>query len=262
MSDRRQFIKNSLSLGVTGSLLSGEIFTNPTEGKNSYNRIERPAVIFFDINETVLDLEPLKKSVNKIFDSSDLGTLWFNTMLEYSFATSLAHQYRDFGSIGAAAMVMIAESNGISLTMEKALQTVKQITNLPPHPDIKEGLQLLKNAGYKLVSFTNSSNNAVQLQLKNAGIAHFFDDMISVEDFGRFKPDRDVYDWAARKMKIANDQSLLVAAHGWDIAGALWAGWHGAFISRPGQQLFPLAPDPQFNKPDLIQLAQELAKLK
>lgn len=262
-NNRRKFIKNSFSLGAMGMILPSEIMASVAKAEpKKVTQISKPEVIFFDINETILDLEPLKKSVNSLLKNRDLGTLWFSTMLQYSFVTSLSNQYFDFGKIGVSALQMIADTNNISITEEQAQNVVKQILNLKPHPDVKEGLQLLKKAGYKMVSFTNSSNFAVQQQLKNASINEFFDDSISVEDFGRFKPDVNVYQWASRKMKTPSDQCLLVAAHGWDIAGALWAGWQGAFLSRPGQALFPLAPKPHFNKTNLLDFAKELVALK
>ncbi|MNQ40402.1 hypothetical protein D3C85_540530 [compost metagenome] len=46
------------------------------------------------------------------------------------------------------------------------------------------------------------------------------------------------------------------------IAGALWAGWQGAFIARSEQQLFPLATKPQFNDPSLLIIAQKVLELK
>ncbi|MBB4801732.1 haloacid dehalogenase type II [Flavobacterium aquidurense] len=262
-NNRRKFIKSSLSLGAMGMMLPSQITASVAKPEpNISTQILKPEVLFFDINETILDLEPLKKSVNTLLKSNDLGTLWFSTMLQYSFVTSLSNQYFDFGKIGVSALQMVADTNNINITEEQAQNVVKHILNLKPHPDVKEGLQLLKNAGYKMVSFTNSSNFGVQQQLKNASINEFFDDSISVEDFGKFKPDMNVYQWAARKMKTPNNKCLLVAAHGWDIAGALWADWQGAFLRRPGQTLFPLAPKPHFDKANLLELAQELVGLK
>jgi hypothetical protein len=37
---------------------------------------------------------------------------------------------------------------------------------------------------------------------------------------------------------------MLIAAHGWDVAGAKWAGMKTASISRPGQQLSRLWNSP------------------
>ena len=55
---------------------------------------------------------------------------------------------------------------------------------------------------------------------------------------------------------------MLVAAHGWDIAGALWAGWRAAFVSRPGAQLYPLAPAPEIAEPDLAAVTKRLIALE
>ncbi|MFZ4861945.1 haloacid dehalogenase type II [Sphingobacterium sp. Mn56C] len=273
--NRRNFLKDTLKLGTAGAILPASLSAfalpaaaNPGEGLHilqpeGKNRFAgRPKVLFFDVNETLLDLEPLKVQVNTLLGNKDLGTLWFTSMLQYAFVTSLGRQYADFGTVGAAALEMIAANHGISLKPGDAMAVVKQIMHLEPHPDVKEGLSLLKDAGYTLVSFTNSSNYAVNQQLQHAGISSFFDRRISVQDFGRFKPDRDVYDWAARCMGVSNRESMLIAAHGWDIAGAAWAGWQSAFIARAGQQIFPLAPQPQLYENNLTALAQALTEMR
>lgn len=90
----------------------------------------------------------------------------------------------------------------------------------------------------------------------------YFDEQLSIEDIGKFKPHSDAYDWAARKMNVKPSECLLVAAHGWDIAGAIWAGWRGAFISRPGAQLYPLAPKPEISESNLTLVTKKLLALK
>ena len=255
-TDRRNFLRNACTIGATGAVLPNLAFATLS---NPVKTIVKPEILFFDINETLLDLEPLKLSIAEILGGKrELATLWFTTMLQYSMVTSVSNQYRDFGAIGVATLLMVAKSNDIILTEEQAKKAVQPILSLKPHPEVEQSLSLLKNDGYKLVSFTNSSNYAVQQQLKNAKIDSFFDEQVSIEDFGKFKPDLDVYHWAARKMKTENQNCMLIAAHGWDIAGALWAGWRAAFISRKGQQLFPLAPTPELDNPNLLELAREL----
>lgn len=241
-------------------LFPTSIFAQNEWNANEHNiKTEKPKIIFFDVNETLLDLEPLKLSVVKILGGrNDLGTLWFTTMLQYSLVATVSNNYFDFGRIGAAALIMVANNNGVKLSDEEAKNAIKPILSLNPHPEVKEAFELLKQNNYKLISFTNSSNKAVAQQLKNAKLDIYFDGSISVEDYGKFKPDSAVYHWAARKMQVENNECLLVAAHGWDIAGALWAGWQGAFVARPGQQLFPLAPPPHINKPDLLSIAKEI----
>ncbi|WP_440104721.1 hypothetical protein [Streptosporangium sp. H16] len=43
----------------------------------------------------------------------------------------------------------------------------------------------------------------------------------------------------------------LVAAHWWDTAGALAAGYKAAFVARPGMVLSPIGPRPDIVGADL-----------
>ncbi|WP_235832139.1 haloacid dehalogenase type II [Flavobacterium ranwuense] len=220
---------------------------------------QRPKVLFFDVNETLLDLNTMKKSIGAALgDHPELMSLWFTTMLQYSLVTTVANQYKDFGEIGVAALIMVGHKNGIAITDKQAKDAVTAILSLPAHPEVKEALLLLKREGFKLVAFTNSSNKAVEKQLKYAGIQDLFDDVLSIEDVGKFKPHVDTYDWAAKKMGLKSNECMLIAAHGWDVAGANWAGWQTAFVSRPGQQLFPLANLPEVNEKNILSVAQKL----
>ena len=47
----------------------------------------------------------------------------------------------------------------------------------------------------------------------------------------------------------------LVAAHAWDIVGALRAGCAAAFVARPGKVLYPLGPKPDITGPDFKAVA-------
>lgn len=260
---RRNFIKNTSMLALGGAVL-------PTMGlaKGSETKLEakneRPKVLFFDVNETLLDLTAMKDSVGKALGGrSDLLPLWFTTMLQYSLVSTVAQQYKDFGIIGSAALQMVAANNNISLTEQEAQDAIlTPIRSLPAHAEVKESLKRLKEAGYKLVSFTNSSNIGVETQFKNAGLTEYFDLRLSIQDIGKFKPHTDAYAWAARKMGVEPGECMLIAAHGWDIAGAIWANWRGAFVARPGAQLYPLAPLPEFNEKDLKLIADRLIALK
>lgn len=261
---RRDFIKRSTLLGLGAAATSQSAATAGNRDGEIMDNKKRPKVLFFDVNETLLDLTVMKESVGKALGNrSELLPLWFTTMLQYSLVTTVGRQYNDFGIIGAAALQMVAANNNITLTEAQAKEAIlTPIRSLPAHPEVKESLERLKKAGYKLVSFTNSSNKGVETQFKNAGLTSYFEERLSVEDIGKFKPHTDAYDWAARKMGVAPSDCLLVAAHGWDISGAVWAGWRGAFISRPGAQLYPLAPNPEINEKDLKLVTDKLIALK
>ncbi|WP_179315840.1 haloacid dehalogenase type II [Winogradskyella undariae] len=265
-NNRRSFIKKSAMLGLAGATIPQFGFAANTKSEEKKENMDttRPKVLFFDVNETLLDLTAMKDSVGKVLGNrSDLLPLWFTTMLQYSLVSTVGRQYNDFGIIGAAALQMVAANHGITITEEEARESILgPIRSLPAHPEVKKALTDLKKAGYKLVSFTNSSNKGVETQFKNAGLLDYFEERLSIEDIGKFKPHTDAYDWAARKMGVEPSECLLVAAHGWDIGGAIWAGWRGAFVGRPGAQLYPLAHNPEINEPNLKLIAERLIALK
>ncbi|WP_298498206.1 haloacid dehalogenase type II [uncultured Algibacter sp.] len=224
----------------------------------------RPKVLFFDVNETLLDLTEMKKHVGKALNGNeDLLPLWFTTMLQYSLVVSASGRHESFGYIGAAALQMVAKNNNIAISEIEARKVILSgLQGLPAHPDVKEALAHLKQAGYKLVALTNSSKDSVTKQFKSAGLNDYFEEKLSVDSVGKFKPFTDVYSWATNKMGVNLEDCMLIAAHGWDVAGALWAGWRAAFVSRPGQQIFPLAPKTEIEESDLIKIANILVTYK
>lgn len=219
-----------------------------------------PKVIFFDVNETLLDLTAMRSSVGEALGGrTDLLPLWFSTMLHHSLVDSTTQRFHTFGEIGVASLLMVAEIEGIALSKDAAKTAiVTPLRSLPPHPDVVAGLTALKDKGYTLVSLTNSSNKGVYTQFKNANLLSYFDARLSVEDIDLYKPDLRTYAWAAKQMGIAPEEAMLVAAHGWDIAGAKQAGWQAAFIKRPGKVLYPLALAPDTVVSGLDELVNQL----
>ncbi|MBT62991.1 MAG: hypothetical protein CML13_07245 [Puniceicoccaceae bacterium] len=81
----------------------------------------KPTVLLFDVNETLLDLRPLRKSIGRALGGrEDLLPLWFSTMLHYSLVETLPQDFHGFGEIGTAALRMLAETQQIELSAEAA----------------------------------------------------------------------------------------------------------------------------------------------
>lgn len=218
----------------------------------------RPRVLLFDVNETLLDIGPLKQKVGDLLQDPAAGTLWFTTMLQYSLVMTVSGQYAAFPEIGAATLRMLARNADVALSTEEASGLLAGMKTLAPHPDVAPALQKLQGAGFRMATLTNSPAAGVQAQMAHAGIETFFERQLSVETVGKFKPHRDVYEWAAKEMGVRPEECMLVAAHGWDVAGAAWAGMQAAFVAREAQQKFPLAPGPALDVADLEAFAAQL----
>ena len=223
------------------------------------NTSQRPAVLLFDVNETLLTLEPLKQKVGDLLQDPLAATLWFTTMLQYSLVMTVSGQYAGFADIGAATLQMLARNSDIALDPAEAKKILAGMRTLPAHGDVAPALERLKQKGVRMVTLTNSPLAGARAQMEHAGLDGFFERQLSVETVGKFKPHWSVYEWAAREMGVQPAECMLVAAHGWDVAGAKWAGLQTAFIAREGQQKFPLARAPDIDVSDLGALADHFA---
>ncbi|MBC7787595.1 MAG: haloacid dehalogenase type II [Methylophilaceae bacterium] len=223
-----------------------------------YSDKSRPTVLFFDVNETLLNLEPLRKSIDSILLEKNSSTLWFTTVLQYSLVLTVSGKYEQFMDIGAAVLLMLAGNRKLILNTEDAKEALQPMLLLKPHHDVLEGLTRFKKAGFRLAALTNSSLEACKIQMHNAGLSDLFECQLSVDTVAKFKPHKEVYQWACKEMNKPEENCMLVAAHAWDVAGAAWAGMQTAFIERAGNQTFSLALSPEIIATDLNDLYNQI----
>ena len=223
--------------------------------------LPNPQVIIFDVNETLLDMSPLKTAVNAAFGNPAAFNQWFGLLLQHSLVATVTDQYFNFGTLADAALDMTA-----NMLQDKPLSQADKhdltslLRKLPAHADVPPGLTQLRDAGYRLVAFSNSPLSMLATQLHYAGLTGYFEHVLSVDAVRRYKPHPDTYRFATEQAGVAPAQAMLVAAHGWDVAGALHAGLQTGFLERPGQTLYPLAPPPTCQAPTLPALATQLMR--
>ena len=212
----------------------------------------------FDVNETLLDLRALDDVFARRFGDSALRSAWFQQMLQLSFVGGLTGQYIDFTTAQHAALRMLATRVGERLTGDESEEIVANIRRLPPHTDVREGLRALRDAGFRQVTLTNSPLDVVRDQLEFAGLSDLFDDVLSADEVKELKPGPKPYRLAADRSGVEISAVRLVAAHAWDVSGALAAGAKAAFVARPGMVPSPLGRQPDLVVDDLRQLARRL----
>ena len=65
-------------------------------------------VIVFDVIETSLDLAALDEHFERVFHEGAARQHWFVQMLQSALVATITHVYTDFGSVGRAALDMVA----------------------------------------------------------------------------------------------------------------------------------------------------------
>ncbi|HEX8919792.1 MAG TPA: haloacid dehalogenase type II [Chloroflexota bacterium] len=218
------------------------------------------SAIVFDVNETLLDLRAMEPAFERYFGSGDLRKEWFNEVLKLAFATTVLGRYYDFGVVGRAALGILEKRHNKSCTERQRNSILSLMRELPAHADVSQALELLKEQGFRLVALTNSTASTAEAQLTHAGIRHLFQQVFSVDTVRRLKPAPEPYRMVAAQLGADPKSLLMVAAHSWDIAGAIHAGWNGAFVARPGQVLDALTPKPAFMAQDLSDLARMIIR--
>jgi len=215
-------------------------------------------VIAFDVNETLLDLRALDAPFGDLLGSSALRAQWFAQMLQLAFVGGLTGEYVDFSTAQHAALHMLAERHGRDITTDQATQIVDRMSSLPPHPEVSGALRILRETSLKTVALTNSVASVAEAQLTNAGIRDYFDDVISADTVKRLKPAPEPYRAVASASDVAISEVRLVAAHSWDVSGALSAGCQAAFVARPGMVLSPIGRQPDIVGADLAAVVDQI----
>ena len=215
-------------------------------------------LLAFDVNETLLDLSALDGPFVEVFGDASLRPAWFQTMLQLSFVGGLTGRYVDFTSAQRAALQMVAERSGRTVSAAQTEAIVGGMRRLPAHPEVAGALRRLKDAGYRQVTLTNSPLDVVRDQLAFAGLTDLFEDAVSADEVRQLKPDPAPYLHVAGRFGVAMGDVRLIAAHAWDVSGALAAGAKAAFVARPGAVLSPLDPRPDIIGRDLNEVADAL----
>jgi 2-haloacid dehalogenase len=215
-------------------------------------------VVVFDVNETLLDLRALDPVFARIFGDVAARREWFAQFLQSAFVATITDAYRPFGQIGMAALEMVAARRGTSVSDEERRVVADGMASLPPHPEVRASLERLRDAGFRLAALTNSTVDVAEAQLANAGLRDRLEQVLSADAAGRLKPAPEPYRMAAERLGVEVAQVRLVAAHAWDVTGALRAGCAAAFVARPGMVLDPLAPAPDVVGADLAEIAERI----
>lgn len=193
----------------------------------------RPAVIVFDVNETLSDMAPMAVRFADIGAPGHLAAQWFAMLLRDGFALTAAGGHEKFGVLGEGTLRTVLSGISLDRDLDAAIEHVMAgFMALPVRPDVPDGIRALRAAGFRLVTLTNGSTGVAEQMFDRAGIRGEFEALLSVEGTGAWKPARVAYEYAASRCDVELGELLLVAVHPWDIDGASRAGLATAWIDR------------------------------
>ena len=212
-----------------------------------------PAVIVFDVNETLSNMSPMAGRFVDVGAPAHLAATWFAALLRDGFALTAAGSTAPFAQLGIGILRATLDGLPLNRTTDEAIEHIMGgFDELTVHDDVQDGIPALAALDTRLVTLSNGAVSVAQRLFQRAGIGQHFERLLSVEDAGIWKPALGAYVYAAQQCGVEPVDMMLVAVHPWDIDGAHRAGLGTAWINRTG------APYPGYFAPPTIQATSVL----
>jgi 2-haloacid dehalogenase len=219
----------------------------------------RPAVVAFDVIETLMSLEPLRTRLTDIGQPPALLEAWYTRTLRDGMALSATGDYAAFTDVAEAALRGLTN---YTISDEQVVSVMEGFGELPAFPDALPAVTRLTEAGLRVACLTNGSSYLTSSFVNRTGLGSLVDRVISVEEVYRWKPAGVVYLYAASVMNVPAERMALVAAHDWDCHGAKRAGLTTGWVSRKSGGFGAPFAAPDVVGEDLTEVAGKLLALE
>jgi 2-haloacid dehalogenase len=222
--------------------------------------------LVFDQYGTIVDMQKGLAEAVKPFlqekgwpgEPNSFVTWWRRTHFENSMIDALCDRgHTPYREIGHRAVSYVMDRCGISYGQDEVRRLVGEIEKLKPFPDVVAALERLRSKGYRLAILSNGDRDMLKAAAPYIGFR--FDNVISVEEAGYFKPHWKAYAKAAEILGVDRCSILFVANHAFDCIGAKSYGMRTAFIDRRKRPFGQTPYQPDLIVTDFTELAATLA---
>ena len=198
------------------------------------------------VGDRILMLENAYYSV--ITPEGCAAILWKDQAAVQQAAENLRLQAQDLLGLGLIDQIIPEPAGGAHMDYETTFRTLDK--------HLQPALKKLERK-FRLVALSNGEPAYLDHLVTNR-IRHGFDQVISVETVGAFKPHPGVYRRAAMMLGLEVGECLMVSANSFDVVGARAAGFKGAYVNRYGLPYEDTPFRPQLTAGNFTELAQAL----
>ncbi|HEU5214525.1 MAG TPA: HAD-IA family hydrolase [Gaiellaceae bacterium] len=199
--------------------------------------------VVFDALGTLFEPTPLRERLGEApFEA------WFERTLQSAASLTMLGEFFPFAQLARSTLATTCAVLGLDVDPD---DVVAQLGRLPPAADARAALELLQESGGRAFLLTNGGRATGEELVRRAGLCELVERVFGVDEVGAYKPD-------PRPYRIVLDElgaeATLVAAHAWDVVGAVRAGMHGVWVSRHERTWpFPQETAPHGTAPDLVE---------
>jgi 2-haloacid dehalogenase len=220
--------------------------------------VRRPRTVAFDVVETLISLEPLRRRFVEVGLPDSALERWFALLLRDGMALTLAGDYQPFPVVAESALRMIG---GGRLSDSQIRHVLDGFAELPAQPDAEQAMQVLADAGVSIVCLSNGARESTEAFLDRSGLARYVEQVISVAEIGKWKPPPEVYRYALDRIGRPAGEVALVAVHAFDCHGAHAAGLTTGWARRHERHYGDVFTRADVIGEDLVEVADGLLAL-
>lgn len=215
-------------------------------------------LVVLDVNETLFGLDPVASA----FASAGLDPahleLWFARVLRDGFAVGLAGGLATFPELARHHVRVLAEQRGLVVGDDAVEEVLAGFGAVVPHPDVPGGLRRAREAGMTTVALTNGTVGVTRGFLERAALDDLVDRVVDVTTSGRWKPASAPYREVLDTAGVAPGDAAMVAAHPWDVGGAMAVGMVGGYVDRHRVSWPPYIDPPTVRGPGVDAVVEAL----
>ena len=183
--------------------------------------------VIFDANSVIPEVE-------KVFPGkgAEFTKMWRSKQFEYGFLRSITARHEEFFKVTEDALVYTAEAMKLDLTPEARRKLLNSYLTLKPWPDAVDALRKLRASGVRIITIANFSGKMLRANAEAAGMTDLFDELLSTEVNGTYKPDPRAYALGMERLKLKKEEIVFAAFGGWDAYGAKTFGYPTYWVNR------------------------------
>jgi 2-haloacid dehalogenase len=203
------------------------------------NALDSVHTLTFDLFGTILDLGGSHAARLGEFLKTKGSPLTAEALWERWRVRQRIEQFQDnlfcaghFGYLDSSQRALVYALRAAELPFDDAdiRRIMEGWQELDPFADALPGLERLRSK-FKLVVLSNGDGDYLPQVITNR-LRFDFDEVISVDEVGAFKPSPQVYRYAARVLKAELAELMMVSAHSFDAVGARASGYRAAYVNR------------------------------
>lgn len=201
--------------------------------------------VYVDLYGTLLDLGPLDAVCEAVApgQGETLARAWRAEQLRLSWLRTITGRWADFEAVTIAALRTSAARLDVDAAAVGVLEGA--FDRLPARPEAPPVLRAMRDRGIRLGVLSNGSRSMLVRALDATGLGALFDDVLSVDEVRRYKPDPAVYALAVAASRVEPADIGFVTANDWDAAGAAAFGLRVAWLRPEGSFGLPALDAPE-----------------